>query len=251
MAFLLGMLQTRARNSGSVDPFTRLIQAVVVPFGDAAGRGLDANARFWSGITASESLKRQNLEYASRLKAAEEANEKVPILEQRITDLRKIINLPAPSGTKRIAAEILNYDYQTGRIMLSAGSNAGVKPGQAVVAAAGLVGVVQNVDPIRSQALAITSPSLKIGAMLNTEPPIAGLLRGTGTASLKMEILVSGLKLKPGTKVLTSMHSEKVPGGVQIGTILRQETVLEYGTVDLFVKPSVEIGSIREVWVLQ
>jgi cell shape-determining protein MreC len=66
-----------------------------------------------------------------------------------------------------------------------------------------------------------------------------------------MEILVSGLSLKQGTKVLTSMHSEKVPGGIRIGTILRQETVLEYGTIDLYVKPSVEIGSVREVWVLQ
>jgi hypothetical protein len=47
------------------------------------------------------------------------------------------------------------------------------------------------------------------------------------------------------------MHSEKVPGGIRIGTILRQETVLEYGTIDLYVKPSVEIGSVREVWVLQ
>ncbi len=251
MAFLLGMLQTRARNSGSVDPFTRLIQAIVVPVGDAAGRGLDSNARFWSGITSSESLKRQNQEYVRRLIAAEEANEKVRVLEQRISDLRELIDLPIPAGTKRVATEILNYDYQTGRIMLGAGGNAGIKPGQAVVAAAGLVGVVQNVDPLRSQALAITSPSLKIGAMLNTEPPIAGLIRGTGTASLKMEILVSGLNLKQGTKVLTSMHSEKVPGGIRIGTILRQETVLEYGTIDLYVKPSVEIGSVREVWVLQ
>lgn len=222
-----------------------------MPFGDLAGRGLDTNARFWNGVFSSESLKRQNQEYAQKLQAADQATESVKVLEKRITELRELVGLPAPAGTKRVAAEITNYDYQTGRIMLSAGANAGIKPGQAVIAAAGLVGVIQNVDPLRSQALAITSPSLKIGAMLNTEPPIAGLIRGTGTLDLKMEILVSGLTIKPGTKVLTSLHSEKIPGGVKIGTIRSQETVLEYGTIDLFVKPSVEVGSIREVWILQ
>jgi rod shape-determining protein MreC len=122
-------------------------------------------------------------------------------------------------------------------VTLDAGSRDGVREGQTVVSAAGLVGRTTRVGPFTSSVLLLTDPRSTVGARLTREGTI-GLATGDGQA-LVYE-LVEGGSLAEGDALLTAGSTTYV-AGVPVGRVTSVEPpggLVPTGRVEPFVDVS-------------
>ncbi len=251
LGIFLGRVQNGARNDGRIDPVSGTIQKLVNPVATSIGSGVNSASDFVAGITQSGRLIRENRHLKQLQQAALLYVETERRQAKEIDSLRKLVGLPPIAGRTRIAAQNIGiYPYES-RMTISAGSRQGVKVGLAVVNGSGLVGVVQAVAPEESQIALLDSPSFKIGAMALRQPPQPGILRSQGSGRLILDYLNVKSPLQEGDTVVTSGFSPKIPRGIPIGKILEIEDDPDFGIRRARVFPNVQMGEVREVFVIR
>lgn len=253
VGIVLGRIQTGARTAGKVDPVGRIVQFVIDPVSKGLTGAMNGTSDFFAGLARSRALVAEN----RRLKA-ERAQlalylETVDRLEREIDSLRKLQNLPGLQGRKKIPAEVIGYFPNENRLTLSVGSRDGVEAGQPVVAPEGLLGRIQVVSGSTSQVLLLSSPDVnnRIGAIALRNPPSVGLLRGESPTSYFLEFADPKAPVDVGDVVMTSGLSDRIPRGIPIGRVIQIDDSEELGRRQALVFPSVSVGSVREVEVIE
>lgn len=247
----LGRVQNDARNAGRIDPvsgaITKFVSVVASPI-RSASEGV-------SGFLAGFQANSENTQKAARLKSVEVAlslyDERISYLESEISKLRKLNQLPSWPGKTKVPAIVSAYFPLESRFLLNKGRAAGIKPGMPVVSVEGLVGVIQNANDSSSYVLLVSSPQLRIGAVVQRDASPAGLIRGENPSKMVLEISETNANIQAGDAVLTSGHSELIPGGIPIGIVAEKVPFPEFGTVRCMVFPNFQPGDIREVVVLR
>lgn len=247
----LGQWQNRARNFGSTDLPSRTIRLFVNP----PAKALDATAtglsNFCIGILQGSRLAQENQKLKELAGAAELYNERLAELESENNSLRKLQNLPQFGHKERIPARVTGVFANEFRIGISAGIANGVGPGMPVIAADGLLGIVQNCESQSSQVTLIWSPPpFKIGAIVDRQPMVAGLLHGEAWNRLMLEVGLDA-PVQPGDLVITSGFSERIPRGIPIGRVTQVQQDREFGVEKVSVLPQVQLGDVQEVLVLK
>jgi len=203
------------------------------------------SANLTSGPALQRELRRlRDLESAAKL-----YGDTVAVQEQTISSLRALQSFP-DAGRTRVPAQIIAYFAYQNQVTVSAGRDQGVTKGLPVVSAQGLLGIVQAVETDRSQVLLLTSPAVKIGAMVFRDPPVAGFLKGQSPVRLTLDLLDTN-KVAVGDPVVTSGFSEKIPRGLAVGRVVQVVTDENYGIRRVSVAPAVQVGKALDVWVLK
>jgi len=247
----LGRLQSQSREKGSLDPVSSVIAKTVNPATKVVDTVADATRDFLSGIFSVRSLRAENRRLKSEQLATALYQEKVEALQREIDELRKLNGLDSTPGRQKISADVIGYVPRENRITLSIGSSRGVIPGLAVVCPEGVVGVVSTVAPASCQVSLLGSANLIVGAMTQRNPPSVGLLQGAGANTTYIDFNDPKAEVKAGDLIMTSGFSEKIPRGLILGRVLSVEDNPELGQRRANVFPSVNLGSIREVFVLR
>lgn len=215
------------------------------------GHGADAVRDFSRGVAGARALAAENASLRSQLAALRLYTQRERILLQEVDSLRKAIGLKGVGSRTRVPADIVGYYPHERRITLSVGRASGVRAGMPVVAGTGLLGVVHTVDAKTCQANLVWSPQVTVGAMVDRQPPEAGLLRGESPDALILDFLEGASKVEVGDWVVTSGFSEVIPRGIPIGRVVRMDNEPDFGKRRARVSPSVNLGSLREVFVLR
>jgi rod shape-determining protein MreC len=247
----LGRVQTSARNNGRIDFVSRTVQSTVEVLAIPLSRLVDGVENVGSGIIHSSDLREEN----RRLKLLEQSamlyQERVDYYDREFNRLRKLLELPPIPGRTRIPASTVGIFPTENRLTLNVGSEKGIKPGMPVISGDGLAGIIQVVANGRSQMLLISSPQLAVGALVKRDPPTAAILRGETQSSLILEFVELKSNVQVGDLVVTSGYSVNIPPGIPIGKIFQVQDNVEFGTRSCQVFPFVQVGSIREVYVLK
>lgn len=251
IGMFLGRLQTQAKSQGSIDGVSSIVQSVVNPPSRVLTGAANSIQDFTTGVFGASALSRRNRSLEAQAHVIELYNTEISRLQRELDAIRKVSGFSAAPGRTRIPATIIGLFPKEYRITISAGSNQGVRPGLAVVAGEGLVGVVQSASKTTAQVTLVYSPTIRIGAVAERTPPPAGLLRGDSTERLVLEFFDAQVSAATGDLVVTSGFSDKIPGGIPIGRIAQIEKDEGFGTSKGLVFPNVRIGSIREVLVLR
>ncbi len=247
---MLGQFQNLERTKGKVDPATRVVQAVVHPVSGPVGRMLDAGGTFWAGFRSGPRLKAENDSLRERLAASKLYLDTQDDLQNRIAAQRALLDLPVV-GRVKVYADVIGYYPQDGRITISVGRNKGIQERMAVVSGSGLLGLVSTVSETTAQVTLITSPTIKIGAIVGKGEKItAGLLKGETPLRLVMDVL-EGDALEVGDVVTTSGFGELIPRGIEIGTVTQTIVDQDFGTNKAFIVPSARPSASVEVAVLK
>ncbi|HEX5438530.1 MAG TPA: rod shape-determining protein MreC [Gemmatimonadaceae bacterium] len=155
--------------------------------------------------------------------------------------------VPAEALTRREPGE----EYS---VVLSAGSQDGVRPFSPVVAPEGLVGMVKEVDPSMSVAILWTNPDFRVSAMTADGAAFgivaAHLAGGADRYLLEMRGVPLRSTLAPGTLVLSSGLGGVYPRGIPIGTVLGQIKTSEVWAHTYLLRPTVLPADVREVMIL-
>lgn len=251
VGIVFGKIQNSARSQARVDAISTAVQTLVDGPSSVLRHGADNVDEFWTGITHASSLTEENRRLKALLQSASLYDERVSALLAKNDRLRKMVELPSIGNRKRIAADVIAYYPHENRLRISVGKRNGVTPMMPVVNQDGLIGVVQSVEEGRCQVTLITSPTLTVGAVAQRDPPQPGLLRGQTPTRMLLEFVDTQSPLEVGDKVVTSGHSETIPGGIPIGRIIQIENDADFGSRRAQVFPNVKVGELKEVFVLK
>jgi cell shape-determining protein MreC len=205
-------------------------------------------------------LQREEIALARDSSALRAMNAQALVAEN--DQLRKLVGLGRRLQWGFIPAEALQtaveqgFDYvQT--ITLTAGSNAGVKKGSAVVAPEGLVGQVITAEPTMSIAILYTNPDFRASAM-SADRTAYGIVyphsRGNTLRDrqyfLELRNVPFRSVLKPGVAIFTAGLGGVYPAGIAVGTVVRELEVNPGMSRTYLLAPAVSPSNLTSVLVL-
>lgn len=247
----LGRQQTHARNQGGTDALSSALRAAIMPVAQPLATTCDTVGDFFHGLFRASALTAENRRLRSMLHSAQLYEERVEFLLAEVRNRQRLLDVPPMPGRSRVAAPVVGFYPHENRITIGAGRDKGISKGMPAVAPEGLVGVVQTVDAHTAQVLLVHSARFTVGAMVRRDPPPAGLLRGDSPQSLILDSLDMESTVRVGDEVMTLGASERIPAGIPIGRIVQIHRDPTFGRVWCQVFPNVQIGSVREVWVIR
>lgn len=181
----------------------------------------------------------------------------VAALQSENERLRSIIGLGARLKWGFVPAEALHGRgvRDAYSVVLSAGSNAGVRRLSPVVAPEGLVGTVERVDPTMSQAILWTHPDFRVSAM-SEDGSTFGIVQahlGAGPNRFLMEMRGVSFRteLKPGMLIVSAGLGGTYPRGIPIGTVLSELKTPESWARTYILRPAVSPSDVNSVMILK
>ena len=135
--------------------------------------------------------------------------------------LRALLGAARSGGLDVQLAPILDIDLDPARqrLVLDAGSNQGVRVGQSVLDAGGLVGQVIEVRPLHSVALLLTDPSHAVPVLV-TRSQVRLVAYGEGRSDLlRIPGIPLSTDLQVGDELVTSGLGGRFPAGFPVGTV--------------------------------
>ncbi len=170
--------------------------------------------------------------------------------------LRELLGLGRSLAWGYTPAEALvgGGDVAEHTMMLSAGAKQGVARLSAVVAADGLVGMVEQVDPSTSVAIIWPHPDFRVSAttMDGGAFGIVTAHQGEGAEGWLLELhgVPYRAQLRAGTPVVSSGLGGIFPRGVLIGTVLREMRTGSGWARSYLMRPAVRPSEITSVMIL-
>lgn len=153
--------------------------------------------------------------------------------------------------TRAVVARVL---YRTeglvgGGFVLDRGGSDGVTTGSVCIAAAGLVGVVDQVHETSCTVLPVTMPGVLVSAVCS-ETGAMGIVSSDADGRLEMSHVDLAVRPVVGEQVLTSRFGGVYPDGIVIGTVTRVDEGARGLDATLQVEPAVDFRRLGEVLVL-
>lgn len=152
------------------------------------------------------------------------ANARLTRLGNAVADngqLRALLGAAGSHGLDVQLAPVLNVDLDPTRqrLVLDAGASDGVRQGQPVIDAGGLLGQIIEVGPRHSTVLLITDPDHAVPVMVRRNG-VRLIAYGTGRAD-RLQLLNVPLNsdVKEGDVVVTSGLGGRFPAGFPVGTV--------------------------------
>jgi rod shape-determining protein MreC len=176
--------------------------------------------------------------------------------------LRKLVGLGRRLQWGFIPAEALQTSVEQGfdfvtTVTLTAGTNAGVKKGSAVVSPEGLVGQVITAEPTMSIAILYTNADFRASA-ISADRTAIGIVyphsRGNTLRDrqyfLELRNVPYRSVLKPGTAIFTAGFGGVYPAGIAIGTVVSELEATQGLSRTYLLAPSVNPSDLTSVLIL-
>jgi len=167
--------------------------------------------------------------------------------------LRGLLGAAERGGLDVQLAPILDIDLDPTRqrLMLDAGSNDGVRPGQSVIDAGGLVGQIIAVTQATATVLLITDPDHAVPVLVGRNG-VRLVAYGLGRSDqLELSNIPLSADVKVGDAIITSGLGGRFPPGFPVGTVvaLRPDDSRAFLVAEL--KPAAQLDRGRDVLLLQ
>jgi len=245
-------MQTLARNSGRIDLIDTAISRIAMPIANPISNACSGVRDFLVGVGNAHRLADENQRLRQQVAAAQLYTEQVDLLEQRLDTMRQLDGRPPTPGHKQVNADVIYLSQSEGLITLNKGSEAGIAPNMPVVNGQGLVALVKTVARGECQAALITSFDEQFGGIDGSrKPPDFGFVLGRGSAALTMRMLNPKSAIASGDEIVTSGMSSRIPYGIPVGRVISVEEDPDYGTRRAMIDPAFDLGTLREVQILE
>jgi rod shape-determining protein MreC len=249
----LTLLVVDLPGTGPLEPVRNALGSVLSPVRETAGKVFDPVTNAWHGMFGYDDVKEENEALRRQLEQAETDQARVKQLEQENEDLKRAQGIKVgneQSVTARvISGPVTSFDRT---VTIDQGSGNGVRKGNAVVSAGGLVGRVSRVSGSRATVELLTEPSFNVGIAI---PRVReqGIAQGQGQGR---DLLVDdGIGTESGVKKGDDVFSagdarSYYPPGIRVGTVTKVTDTVVGDEVTLRVEPSADLTSLTYVKVV-
>ena len=193
-------------------------------------------------IRENEHLRQHNFFVQSRL-------ERYAALEAENRRLRELLDSATKVGVQVLIAELLSVDLNpySRRIVLNKGVTDGVRVGQSLIDAKGIMGQVVEAGPFSSSAVLITDPSHALPVQI-TRSGLRGVAIGTGLLNrLELTHIPNNADLMVGDALVTSGLGRRFPAGYPVGQVVSVERDNGQPFARVMVESSADLERNREV----
>jgi rod shape-determining protein MreC len=247
-AALLLLVQIGAARSGKTGPIIWAGSAVVAFVEDLASAAVNGVRDAGGTVVSIPEMTKENT--ALRLQNGRLQAENARLTEQLAQSVAAAAVDPAtnayPAG---VEARVIGFppENESRSVTIDRGSRSGIQQDDGVVAAAGVVGRIEQVGPFSSTVLLVTDYTSRIPAVVRSGR-WWGIAQGNLT-SVRLQYVSQDATLEPGDVVVTG-NGRSFTSGVPIGTIVeidRNDAALYQTAV---IRPAVELGALDRVVVL-
>jgi rod shape-determining protein MreC len=161
-----------------------------------------------------ERLRRERVEGARELQQAQH-------LAEENARLRQLLGMREQSNGGAVAAEVLyeTRDPFSRRLVIDRGIRHGVRPGQPVIDAQGVIGQVARVMPLTSEVMLLTDRDATLAVELRRNG-LRAVAYGAGRAGgLELRYLPAASDVQRGDQVFTSGLDGVFPAGLPVGQV--------------------------------
>jgi rod shape-determining protein MreC len=145
-------------------------------------------------------------------------------------------------------------DGEAHTLLLSAGARQGVQRLSAVVAADGLVGIIEQVDPTTSVAIIWPHPDFRVSATTLDGSAFGIVTAHQGSGADRWMLELHGVPyrsaLRAGTPIVSSGLGGIFPRGILVGTVVRALTTGPGWARSYLVRPAVHPAEITSVMII-
>lgn len=205
----------------------------------------------WSEYFNLIGVREENQSLRARLAVLEAQASQLIELRHEVDQLRSLTSVEVEEDPKQIAARVISFDATqwVEAVTLDRGSNHGIRPGLAVINAAGLIGQVIESGPNTSRVLLITDPVSGVDSLIQASR-VRGIVQGAGNEQCSLLYVERGTEVRIGDRLVTSGLDGVFPRGVPVGVVTQVETRPSGIFQIIDVKPSVELSELDYVLVL-
>lgn len=167
-------------------------------------------------------LTEQNAELSRQLLLAQTRLRRVEAVQEQNQRLQELLSVQKTLGLSVQLAKVIDVDfgpYKRHTILLDLGSDNGIKAGQPVIDARGLVGQIVEVRPRSCTVLLISDKSHAVPVRIE-RTGLRTIARGTGALdTLELPNIPTSADVKPGDKLVTSGLGGRFPADFPVGVI--------------------------------
>lgn len=228
------------------------LSVLAVPVHYAAalpGRLIDGVSDFLAGSRAlreaNERLRAANAELNARLQLFE-------ALEQENARLRDMLGSARRVTDQAMSAEILETSPEpfSRHIVLARGERHGVRPGQPVIDAHGIMGQITHVAPYTSRATLITDAGHAIPVLVNRSG-LRALVFGTGDAdTLKVPYLTADADIREGDLLVSSGMGGSFPPDYPVARVTKIVNNPNEAFLEIKARPAAQLNHGKQVMVI-
>ena len=252
LAHALGMFLGSSRRVREPNLVDRVAMAVTAPVQRAAVAGVDGAVNAWQQYVSLRSVRRENahlLEENVRLRA-----DVVGLAEARAENerLRRLVHYDEASPGPKVVARVLGINPDPNRLTLriDRGEGDGVRRGQAVVTADGVVGQVLRATASAAEVLVVLDSNSRLGGRIQRTRARVGISGAGDDQPLKLEYLLRTEDLEEGDLVVTSGTDGVYPPGLVVGRVTSVQRQTSGMFLNAGVLPAVNFTKAEEVVVL-
>lgn len=222
-----------------------LQQAMRVP-GELVGQAGDYFTSLSALTRENETLRRDAVERAQLLVQAEQ-------LRTENEQLRRMLGARDRVAQPGRLAQVMyeSRDYFSRKLVIDKGSADGIKPGQPVIDAVGVVGQVTRVFPVIAEVTLITDKDQTIPVQILRNGLRGVAYGGVDPGTLDLRFMASNADINQGDVVVTSGLDGVYPPGLPVATVARVERNVRDQFARVVLTPSAGVHSNAHLLVLQ
>ena len=252
LAHALGMFLGSSRRVREPNVVDRLALAMTAPVQRAAVASIDGVVNAWQQYVSLRSVRRD----VGQLQAenAQLRGDVVGLAEARAENerLRRLIHYEEGNPGPKVVARVLGINPDPNRLTLriDRGEGDGVRRGQAVVTADGVVGQVLRATASAADVLVAFDPNCRLGGRIQRTRARVGVSGAGEDQALKLEYLLRSEDLEEGDLVVTSGTDGVYPPGLVVGRVTGVQRQTSGMFLNAGILPAVNFTRVEEVVVL-
>jgi rod shape-determining protein MreC len=193
----------------------------IAPLLKSVGQPLDGAGKWFDGIDGLFNLYQENLRLKQENARLRQWQSAALVLESRVQRYQLLLNAVPDPAIDAIAARVIGRDNRPflDTLILDAGHSRGVKPGEAVVDARGMIGRVFLAGDHTSWVILLTDLNSRVPVVI--EPGnIQAIMAGDNSGAPAVEPMAQGAAIKEGGQVVTSGDGGLLPNGLPVGSVV-------------------------------
>lgn len=180
----------------------------------------------------------------------QELQQRLVELEVQNRTLRQMVEAESPTLPEGIPAAVIGRsagDWWQ-QVIISRGSQDGIRSGYIVTGPGGLVGRVTAVSPHSSRVLLISDTTSRVGARISRTRS-AGYIRGQGGQQVIMEFFDKMPDVRVGDVVMTSAYSQLFPQDMPIGRVVDMD-LSRSPAPEVTIELAAPLNILEWVWII-
>jgi len=249
LSVFLMVLDARFRYA---EPLRAALSVAAYPIQQAALAPVAAITNLKEFFSTQAELRQENAELREeRLQAAKDLLT-LDALRSENDRLRSLLEAKQRVEPESVLAEIVytGRDPFTRKVIVDRGDAQGIKVGQAVIDAQGVVGQVTRVYPLLAEVTLLTHKDHAIPVQI-VRNGMRGVAYGSGDgATLDLRHMATNAEVQDGDKLVTSGLDSIYPPGLPVATVTKVERTAGFAFARIVLAPAAGIDRHRQVLIL-